>query len=256
MSQASMQEASSSTAVQVGSQASMLQLDMVVKRYQMGEVQVTALAGVSLSIERGEFVSIMGSSGSGKSTLLQIIGLIDTPTTGRYFLEGNLVVALPDRELARIRNSSFGFIFQAYNLFPELTALENVEMPLSYARVPARARRERAMARLEAVGLGHRVKHYPSQLSGGEQQRVAIARALVNEPTLLLADEPTGNLSMEMGDEILSILKGLNDEGASIVLVTHDPRVGAFAKRSIRLQDGQIVQDQVVQNRTQLDAKA
>jgi putative ABC transport system ATP-binding protein len=223
--------------------SSMIQLENVVKRYQMGEVQVAALNGISLTIERGEFVSIMGSSGSGKSTLLQIIGLLDSPTTGSYNLEGNQVVRLPDAELARIRNSSFGFIFQAYNLFPELTALENVELPLTYAKVNSRQRRDRAMARLEAVGLSKRLKHYPSQLSGGEQQRVAIARALVNEPTLVLADEPTGNLSKEMGEEILSYLTELNHQGASLMIVTHDPDVGALAKRQIRLTDGQIVSD-------------
>jgi putative ABC transport system ATP-binding protein len=230
----------------------MIQLSAVSKRYLMGEVTITALENVSLAIERGEFVSIMGPSGSGKSSLLQILGALDTPTEGVYALEGHDISRLPDHELARIRNQNFGFIFQAYNLFGELNAVDNVALPLTYAGVKLRERRERALAQLEAVGLSNRMKHMPSQLSGGQQQRVAIARALVTDPTLVLADEPTGNLSQRDGDEILQILERLNTDGVSIVLVTHDPRVGALAKRTIGLEDGKVINDSQVSLRTQL----
>lgn len=233
--------------------APMIQLQGIVKRYVMGGGLVAALNGVDLRIDRGEFVSIMGPSGSGKSTLMQILGALDTPTEGTYTLEGYDISRLPDAELARIRNKHFGFVFQSYNLFPELTALENVELPLVYAGVNFRARREQARAYLNAVGLGDRMKHYPAQLSGGEQQRVAIARAIVNEPTLLLADEPTGNLSREGGDEILAVFQQLHADGVSVVLVTHDPRVGAFAERCVKLLDGAIVLDEMVTARTVLE---
>ncbi len=230
----------------------MIRLTGVTKRYRMGSVIIGALLDVSLTVQRGEFVSIMGPSGSGKSSLLQILGALDAPTEGQYELEGTDIARVPDAELARIRNRSFGFVFQAYNLFSEMTALENVELPLIYAGVHGRARREAARAQLEAVGLGDRLTHLPGQLSGGQQQRVAIARALVSDPTLILGDEPTGNLSTRDGDEILAILARLNDGGVSIVLVTHDERVGALAKRRVRLEDGRIVGDERIAQRTVL----
>ena len=217
-------EAATQQALPQDGQAPMIRLEGIVKRYAIGDGVIAALNGVDLVIDRGEFVSIMGSSGSGKSTLIQILGALDVATEGSYELEGYDITRLPDAELVRIRNQHFGFVFQAYNLFPESTALENVEVPLVYARIAARVRREQAKAYFEAVGLGDRMGHYPTQLSGG-QQRVAIARAIVTEPAVLLADEPTGNLSKEGGNEILSLFEQLHEQGASVVLVTHDPRV-------------------------------
>lgn len=243
----------------------MIRLENVSKRYAMGagsskpkirgrgeEVIVHALEGISLEIGQGEFVSIMGPSGSGKSTLLHILGALDQPTEGKYLLEGLDISRLNDGELAKVRNKHFGFVFQSYNLFPEKTALENVIVPMRYSQIPVNQRRDRALERLEQVGLGHRLDHYPSQLSGGEQQRVAIARALIMKPTLLLADEPTGNLSQEMGDDILMLFQALHLEGTSLVIVTHDPRVGALAERTLRIKDGQIERDEAVQQRTHL----
>ncbi|MGB4419632.1 MAG: ABC transporter ATP-binding protein [Bacillota bacterium] len=227
----------------------MIRLEDVTKIYTMGEVDVVALNGVSLEIQRGEFVSVMGPSGSGKSTLLHILGALDTPTSGRYYLEDVDIADLDDAEMSRIRNRHFGFVFQSYNLFNELNALENVMMPMVYARVPKRERIERAKALLSSVNMDHRMKHYPNQLSGGEQQRVAIARALANNPTLLLADEPTGNLSSVQGGEILDILCNLNDEGTTVVMVTHDLKVGSYAHRLIALRDGQVAADQPVPER-------
>jgi putative ABC transport system ATP-binding protein len=246
----------------------MIRLEQVSKRYAMGgegakkgrgkgqEVIVHALEGLDLEIGRGEFVSIMGPSGSGKSTLLHLLGALDQPTEGQYLLEGLDISRLSDGELAKVRNKHFGFVFQAYNLFPELTALENVMVPMRYGNVPQRERKGRALERLEQVGLLHRVDHYPSQLSGGEQQRVAIARALIMNPTLILADEPTGNLSQEMGDEILALFQALHLEGSSLVIVTHDPRVGALAERILRIKDGKLERDEMVRERTQLGAVA
>ncbi len=228
----------------------MIQLDGIYKVYAIGETDVAALDGIDLTIERGEFVGIMGQSGSGKSTLLHIIGCLDAPTQGTYLLEGNDVTDLPDGELSRIRNRHFGFIFQSYNLLPELTAQENVEEPLIYAGIRARERRERALAMLDRVGLSDRVRHLPSQLSGGQQQRVAIARALVNDPTLLLADEPTGNLNTEAGDQVLGILEQLHRDGTSILMVTHDPRIAGLAERKVVLQDGLVIEDGPVLQRT------
>ncbi len=221
----------------------MIELKDIYKVYGMGEVDVVALDGVNLKIKRGELVSIMGASGSGKSTLLHILGCLDSATQGAYLLEGNDVTHLADRELSRIRNQHFGFVFQSYNLLPNMTALENVEEPLVYANVAKRERRKRAAIQLERVGLGDRLNHFPSQLSGGQQQRVAVARALVNEPTLLLADEPTGNLNTEAGDALLTILSELHTEGMSIVMVTHDPHVASLAERQILLEDGQVTKD-------------
>lgn len=215
----------------------------------MGDVVINALDNVSMTISRGEFVIIMGPSGSGKSTLLNILGVLDLPTRnhGAYLLEDVDITELGDRELARIRNRHFGFIFQSYNLFPELNALENVMVPLTYAKRPKAERIKRAEELLEMVEMTHRLKHFPNQLSGGEQQRVAIARALANKPTLLLADEPTGNLATEQGNEILSLLKQLNEQGTTIVVVTHDPKVSTYGKRLVRLQDGKIVSDKAIE---------
>lgn len=215
----------------------------------MGDVVINALDNVSMTISRGEFVIIMGPSGSGKSTLLNILGVLDLPTRnhGAYLLEDVDITELGDRELARIRNRHFGFIFQSYNLFPELNALENVMVPLTYAKRPKEERIKRAEELLEMVEMTHRLKHFPNQLSGGEQQRVAIARALANKPTLLLADEPTGNLATEQGNEILSLLKQLNEQGTTIVVVTHDPKVSTYGKRLVHLQDGKIVSDKAIE---------
>lgn len=222
----------------------MVELSKVSKRYALGGEIVAALEGINLEIQRGEYVSIMGSSGSGKSTMLQILGALDQPTEGQYFLEGHDITALPDAELARIRNRHFGFVFQAYNLFPELTAAENVMLPLSYSKVSLRDQRERAMQQLEAVGLIDRAGHTPAQLSGGQQQRVAIARALVTEPSLVLADEPTGNLNQEGARGILSIFDDLQAEGTGLIVVTHDPAVGQRAARRVILEEGKIVEDE------------
>ncbi|HSV91610.1 MAG TPA: ABC transporter ATP-binding protein [Desulfobacterales bacterium] len=227
----------------------MIRFSEIRKTYDLGAVKIDALRDVSLTIERGELVSIMGPSGSGKTTLLNILGLLDQASGGTYMLENHDVTALPDREVARIRNDHFGFVFQSYNLFPEFNAVENVAMPLLYAGVAPRERRERAAVLLERVGLSDRMRHFPGMLSGGEQQRVAVARALANDPSLILADEPTGNLPEEMGIEILRLLVDLNSQGVTLVIVTHDERIGAVGTRRIRLTDGSIAMDEVVTER-------
>ncbi len=204
----------------------------------MGRMELAALRGISLRIDKGEMVSIIGPSGSGKSTLMNIIGCLDKPTSGQYRLEGTEVNKLNDNELAEIRNRKIGFIFQSFNLLPRTTALANVELPLIY--VGARNRRERASQVLESVGLAHRAKHRPSELAGGEQQRVAIARALINNPLLILADEPTGNLDTQTSKEIMLLFKQLNQQGITIVLVTHEADIAAYTQRTIRMRDGQI----------------
>lgn len=224
----------------------MIKLQEITKEYFMGDAEVRALDKINLAIERGEFLSIMGPSGSGKSTLLNVLGVLDQPSSGAYYLENVDITELKDKELAQIRNRHFGFIFQSYNLFPELSALENVMVPLMYAGKPKRERLERAQGLLADVGMGHRLKHLPTQLSGGEQQRVAIARALANNPTLILADEPTGNLPTDQSAEIMDILVNLNSQGTTIVIVTHDPSVSTYGRRLVQLRDGAIVSDQAV----------
>jgi putative ABC transport system ATP-binding protein len=217
--------------------------------YQLGENRVHALRGINLEIGKGEFVAVMGSSGSGKSTLMNILGCLDRPTSGDYFLDGVNVAQLPKKELAAIRNRRLGFVFQGFNLLARTTALENVELPTLYAKIESKERLLRAKRALDMVGLAERLDHFPSQLSGGQQQRVAVARALVNQPSILLADEPTGNLDSRTAVEIMSILQGLNDEGLTIVLVTHEPDVAQYARRVITFRDGKVRRDEPVAQR-------
>lgn len=239
-----------------GAAPELIRLQGVSKIYTKSKEPVTALKDIDLVVRRREFVSIMGPSGSGKSTLLSIMGLLDRPTSGVYTLEGVDLSGLKDREFARIRRDHFGFIFQQYNLFPELTAVENVEVPMIYAGVPARERRRRAVELLEQVGLGHRLKHRPSEMSGGEQQRTAIARALANSPTVLFADEPTGNLPTDQGRQVMQALKELNLHGMTVLVVTHDPGIALWSDRLLMLRDGRIVADEPTASSQLLQAQA
>lgn len=224
----------------------LIQVQDLMKVYQMGGIEVNALRGVNLNVEKGEFVAIMGPSGSGKSSLMDILGCLSKPTSGSYKLDGEEVGKLSENRLAAIRNRKIGFIFQAYNLLPRTTALHNVELPLIYARVPRRERRQRALVALEAVGLADRIHHKPNEMSGGQQQRVAIARALINKPSIFFADEPTGNLDTKSSIEIMGVFQQLSAAGNTILMVTHENDIAAYSQRIIRLRDGLIESDERV----------
>ena len=231
--------------------SAIIQLDQIHKIYHTGEVDVHAVKDVSLTIEKGEFVAIMGSSGSGKSTMMNILGCLDRPTQGRYMLDGVDVSHLQKDELATIRNEKIGFVFQGFNLLSRTSALENIELPMLYARkpLPARDQRQRALDALATVGLAERADHHPNQLSGGQQQRVAIARALANQPAMILADEPTGNLDTQTSVDIMGVFQKLNDAGITIVMVTHELDIASYTRRNVIMRDGRIVSDQPVANR-------
>src|SRR5213592_850407 len=229
----------------MSSNNALIHLADVKKVFYTDEVETHALSGIHLDIKKGEYLSISGPSGCGKSTLLAILGLLDTPTDGVYYLNGKPVTGLKLSERARIRNREIGFIFQAFNLIGDLTVYENVELPLTYRGMPAAERKRRVQEALERVGMSHRMKHYPSQLSGGQQQRVAVARALSGDPVILLADEPTGNLDSSNGEAVMALLRELHKSGATICMVTHDPRYSEFADRTVRLFDGRIVEESV-----------
>jgi len=227
-----------------------IQVEHLFKTYRNGSLEVTALRDVSFSVAVSEFVSIMGQSGSGKSTLMNILGCLDTVTNGKYFLDGEDVSKIKGRHLAQIRNRKIGFVFQSYNLLPRLNALQNVELPMIYAGVKGKPRRQAALEALDRVGLTDRVHHKPAELSGGQKQRVAIARALVNSPAILLADEPTGNLDSRSGEEIMGIFQRLNREGVTIVMVTHEPDIAEHTRRIVAFKDGRIIKDEPVLNQT------
>jgi putative ABC transport system ATP-binding protein len=224
----------------------LIRLQGVTKVFTTDEVETHALAGIHMEIQKGEYVSISGPSGCGKSTLLSLLGLLDTPTDGEYWLNGKSVAGLKLSERARIRNREIGFIFQAFNLIGDLTVYENVELPLTYRGMPGAERKKRVQEALEKVGMTHRMKHYPSQLSGGQQQRVAVARALVGDPSVLLADEPTGNLDSANGEAVMTLLHDLHRAGSTICMVTHDPRYARHAERQVHLYDGRIVEESAV----------
>ena len=228
-----------------------IRIDHVARTYHVGDMDVHALRDVSLNVEAGEFVAIMGSSGSGKSTLMAVLGCLDRPSSGHYFFEGTDVAGLSEPERARLRSERLGFVFQSFNLLSRTSALENVEMPLMYQGIPSRERHKRAMAALEKVGLASRSDHHPNQLSGGQQQRVAIARALVTEAPIIMADEPTGNLDTKTSYEVMAILQGLVAQGKTVILVTHESDIAAYAARVVTLRDGNIIDDKT---QTPLDA--
>jgi putative ABC transport system ATP-binding protein len=236
--------------VAAGAPIPVIRIEDMTRVYQMGEVEVRALDGISLSITPGEFVAVMGPSGSGKSTFMNIVGCLDRPTAGRYFLDGVDVSSLNRDERAEIRNGKIGFVFQSFNLLARTSALENVELPLIYSSNghSSRERVEKALRCLEAVGLAGREGHLPSQLSGGQQQRVAIARALINEPKLMLADEPTGNLDTKTSEEVMAVFQKLNEEGKTVVLITHEQDIAEFARRVVVFRDGKVVEDRPVTN--------
>ena len=222
----------------------LIEVEDLVKIYRTGDVELRALDGVSFSVAHGEFVAVMGPSGSGKSTTMNMLGCLDSPTEGRYLLDGRDVARLSGDELAKVRNEKLGFVFQGFNLLPRLSAVDNVALPLVYSGVPSRERSERAREALERVGLGARLKHRPNQMSGGQQQRVAIARALVGRAPLILADEPTGNLDTRTSEEIMDLLVEVNREGKTVVLVTHEPDIAAYARRVLHFKDGRLVSDE------------
>jgi putative ABC transport system ATP-binding protein len=226
------------------SSESLIHLDGVVKVFMTDEVETHALSGIHMEIRNGEYVSIAGPSGCGKTTLLSILGLLDSPSDGKYWLNGKQVADLSFSERARIRNREIGFIFQAFNLIGDLTVYENVELPLTYRGMASKERKDRVQEALERVGMSHRMKHYPSQLSGGQQQRVAVARAVVGKPSILLADEPTGNLDSKNSETVMDLLADLHKDGATICMVTHDPRVARYAQRTIHLFDGRVVEEE------------
>ncbi|WP_313756849.1 ABC transporter ATP-binding protein [Tissierella sp.] len=225
----------------------MIKIENLKKIYTNGSISVEALTNINLKVEEGEFVSIMGPSGSGKSTLMNILGCLDKPTEGIYELDGESVQKMNDNQLAMIRNRKIGFIFQSFNLIPRVNALKNVELPMIYAGIPPRERKERAIKALERVGLKERMGHNPNELSGGQRQRVAIARSLVNDPSVIFADEPTGNLDTKSGNEVMAIFQELNAEGVTIIMVTHEPDIAQHTKRMIVCRDGQIIEDRPVE---------
>lgn len=225
----------------------MIRTNKLIKTYRTEEIETTALNEVDIEIKEGEFVSIMGPSGCGKSTLLNVLGMIDSPTTGDYFFMDEEVGHLPERKRSNVRKHNLGFVFQSFNLIDELTVFENVELPMLYTKVPGSERKKRVDELLEKMNMMHRRNHFPQQLSGGQQQRVAVARAIVNSPKLILADEPTGNLDSSNGDEVMKVLSELNNEGTTIVMVTHSPYCAEFGNRIIRLLDGQVVTENIVQ---------
>ena len=226
--------------------AKIIQIEQLTKIYHLGKVKVEALRGVSFEINTGDFVSIMGPSGSGKSTLMHIIGCLDYPTGGKYFLSSQDVTKLNDDQLALFRNQKIGFVFQEFNLLPKATILRNVELPLTYNNTHSKNKKQLAIQALEEVGLGNRLKHRPNEISGGQKQRVAIARALVNHPSIILADEPTGNLDSKTGQDIMKMIKKLHDDGNTIILVTHEPEIAQYSQRVLHLKDGLIDRDEVI----------
>jgi putative ABC transport system ATP-binding protein len=228
----------------------LIDIHNLIKTYQIGTIEVNALRGVDLNIQKNEYVAVMGPSGSGKSTLMNILGCLDTPTSGEYELDGEVVSQMNDDQLAEIRNRQIGFVFQTFNLLPRANALHNVELPLIYAGIPAAKRRAMAMETLQRVGLGDRFHHKPNELSGGQRQRVAIARALINNPSIIFADEPTGNLDTTTGDEIMAIFTELYEQGNTIILVTHEEYIAEHAQRIIRLRDGKIERDEMMRKQS------